>query len=82
MTGVGGPLRGYLISAGIGTVLSGLGTMLSKGPVNGFATTMRNPTAAWRYVYDKTRVGGTIVYMHMWGGNDKMLDLVIVLACH
>jgi hypothetical protein len=52
-----------LISAGIGTTIAGLGTLLSKGPVNGFATTERNPTAPWRIVYGRARVGGTLVYL-------------------
>jgi len=81
-----GPLGQFLISAGIGTVMSGIGTMLSPGPMQGLATTVRNPVAPWRVVYGRARVGGTVVYMHMWpgtgGGSDQMLDLVIVLAAH
>jgi hypothetical protein len=80
---------GLLISAGVGTLVAGIGTLLSKGPVNGFATTERNPTAPWKVVYGRQRVGGTIVYVNMWpqpggggGGQDQMLDLVIVLAAH
>src|SRR5579883_535228 len=81
-TGIGGPLGGYLIAAGIGTVMSGVGTLLSKGPVPGLATALRNPTAPWTYGYGLTRVGGTPVYMQTWGGSRKMLDVVIVLRAH
>jgi hypothetical protein len=58
-------LATYLVSAGIGTVIAGLGTLLSKGPVTGFATTERNPTAPWKVVYGRARVGGTVVYTRM-----------------
>lgn len=70
-TGVLGPVGGYLVahgfasylvSAGIGTTIIGLGTLLTKGPVNGFATTERNPTAPWKYVYGRARMGGVVAY--------------------
>jgi hypothetical protein len=80
--GAGSTLGTYLIIGGIGTTIGGLGTLLSKGPVSGLATTVRNPVAPWRIVYGRARIGGTVVYMHMWGDSDKMLDLVIVLAAH
>lgn len=83
------PLTQYLVIAGAGTVLGGLGTLLSKGPVQGFATTVRNPTAPWEVVYGQVRQGGVNVYENSWpapgeggGGNDVMIDLVIVLAAH
>ncbi|MDE2100752.1 MAG: hypothetical protein KGL39_26135 [Patescibacteria group bacterium] len=88
-TGFGLTFAPYLIAAGAGTLLGGLGTMLSKGPAQGFSTTMRSPTAPWRYVYGAQRVGGTIVYLNLWpapgngaGGKDQILDMVIVLAAH
>jgi hypothetical protein len=71
-----------LMVSGAGTVMTGIGTILAKGPMTGIATTTRNPTAPWKIVYGRARVGGTIVHMHMWGDSDKMLDLVIVLAAH
>ena len=78
-----------LVLAGAGTVIGGLGTLLSKGPVQGFSTAERNPVAPWRVVYGRQRVGGSVVYINEWpapgggaGGNDTMLDMVIVLAAH
>ena len=52
----------FLIEAGVGLVLSGIGTMLPKrGAQPGFATTTRNPTQEWEIVYGRTRRGGTLV---------------------
>lgn len=81
-TGVGAPLAWPLIAAGAGTLISGIGTLLSKGPVNGFATTMRNPVAPREVVYGRVRTGGTLVYFNQWGDSDKMWDLVIAIATH
>ena len=78
----GNPLGNLLITAGVGTVLSGIGTLLAKGPVNGFATTVRNPVQPWKVIYGRARTGGTVVHMHMWGDSAKMLDMVIVIAAH
>ena len=64
--GVLTPLASMLIAAGAGQVFSGLGTLLSKGPVNGFATTVRDPVAPWEYVYGQVRQGGAIVYENSW----------------
>lgn len=75
------PFLPYLISAGAGMILSGIGTMLT-GKVNGFATTTRNPISPWHVIYGRARTGGTVVYMNMWGDSSKMLDLVVVLAAH
>jgi hypothetical protein len=58
-------LGGYLIAAGAGTVISGLGTLLSKGPVQGFATTIRNPTAPWDVIYGRTRTGGRLTQVSL-----------------
>src|SRR5581483_2470914 len=76
------PLATFLISAGSGMVIAGVGTMLSKGPLQGFATTTRNPVAPWNVVVGRARVGGTPVYIGEFGENDKYLDMVMVLACH
>lgn len=82
LTGVGAAFAPYLIAAGAGQIISGIGTILSSGPVNGFATAVRNPTAPWKVVYGRVRTGGTVVYINTWGDNRKMLDMVIVLAAH
>lgn len=76
------PLSSFLITSGAGLVLSGIGTMLTKGPVQGFATTTRNPIAPWEVIYGRARVGGTIVYLAEFGDSNKYLDMVIVLAAH
>lgn len=80
--GASTPLTAMLITAGAGLVLSGIGTMLAKGPVQGFATTTRNPIAPWDVCYGRTRIGGTIVYLAEFGDSNKWLDMVIVLAAH
>lgn len=76
------PIGKYLIAAGIGTAIAGVGTLLSKGALQGQATSTRNPVSPWKAVYGRVRMGGALVYMNMWGDSFKMLDLVIVLAAH
>lgn len=80
--GAATPLTVFLISAGSGMVLSGIGTMLAKGPIQGFATSQKNPIAPWNVQYGRGRIGGTVVYVGSFGDNDKYLDLVMVLAAH
>ena len=75
-------LAGFLISAGTGLVLSGIGTLLSKGPMQGISTATRNPIAPWNVLYGRGKLGGTIVYINQWGNNNAWIDLVIVLNCH
>jgi hypothetical protein len=75
-------VSGLLISAGAGMVLSGVGSLISGSPIKGFATTMRNSIAPWKVCYGRCRTGGTLVYLHQWGENNQMLDLVIVLCAH
>lgn len=72
----------WLIVAGVGTVISGVGTLLAKGPLAGVGTATRNPIAPWTIVYGRARVGGTIVYISEFDDANKYLDLVIVLAAH
>src|SRR5579859_6335264 len=78
----GNPLSTYLIVSGAGMLVAGIGTMLSKGPVEGFATATRNPVAPWQIVYGRSRVGGTIIYLNEFGTDNKWLDIVVVLAAH
>jgi hypothetical protein len=80
--GASTPLTTFLISAGVGMTLSGVGTLLSKGPLSGVETSTRNPIAPWNVVYGRKRVGGTVVFINSFGDNDKYLDMVIVLAAH
>lgn len=71
-----------LLSAGIGTIISGIGTLLSHGPMQGSLTSSKNPVAAWLIAYGQNCVGGTPVYINSWGDNDKYLDIIIVVAAH
>jgi hypothetical protein len=71
-----------LISAGAGLTLQGLGTLIAGEHSQGLATTTRNPIAPWKIINGQARTGGTLVYMNMWGNNNQMLDLVIVLTAH
>ncbi|MDE2105676.1 MAG: hypothetical protein KGL39_51085, partial [Patescibacteria group bacterium] len=80
--GGGAFLGAALIASGAGMVLSGVGSLILGNPVQGFATATRNPIAPWRGIYGRARVGGNVVYMHTWGDQDQMLDLVVVLAAH
>ena len=80
--GASTPLTAFLISAGIGMVMSGIGTMLAKGPLAGTSTASRNPIAPWNVVYGRAKVGGALIYFGEFGDNDKYLDMVFVLACH
>src|SRR5690348_11831002 len=80
--GGGTPLAAFLISSGAGMLLTGIGTLISKGPLQGFQTTTKNPIAPWQIIYGRARVGGTPVFINSFGDQDKYLDLVIVLAAH
>lgn len=80
--GGGTPIAELLFTAGAGMIISGVGTLMAGDPLKGFATTTRNPIAPWRVCYGRVRTGGTLVYLNMWGGSSKMLDMVIVLAAH
>src|SRR5580700_6319302 len=72
----------FLITAGAGLILSGIGTLLSKGPLAGFSATTRNPVAPWEVGYGVFPTGGTLVYVNHWGDTNKFLDMVIVVAAH
>src|ERR1017187_5971013 len=79
----GGQALGFfLITAGAGLVLSGIGTLLAKGPLAGFSATTRNPVAPWEVGYGVFPTGGTLVYVNHWGDKQKFLDMVIVVAAH
>ena len=78
-TGVGAALGTSLMLAGAGQLLA---STLASGPVKGFATTRRDPIAAWEVCYGEVRQGGVTVHIFTWGQNNIVLDLCIVLACH
>ena len=50
-----------LISAGAGMTLSGVGTLMSKGAMSGYATTLRDPAAPWKIDYGCLRAGDNII---------------------
>lgn len=80
LTGVSG-LASTLAVAGAGFVLSGAGTLLSQ-KATGIATTSRNPIAPWQVVYGRTKVGGTVVYQEEVANNNRILLMVVAVACH
>lgn len=77
----GQALGGYLIAAGAGQVIAGIGTLLNQ-PQQGLATAARNPVMPWNVIYGRAKTGGTIVYVNETGEDNKYLDLVLVLASH
>src|SRR5258708_366229 len=82
LTGVGASFAPYLISAGAGQILSGIGTMLSGNQKQGFSSAQRNAIAPWEILYGRNCVGGTVIWQGFWGSNNKFMDIVIVLADH
>lgn len=84
-TGVGAAAAPYLINAGIGTALSGIGSLLQKSPLKGIAGMQANPVQPWQVIYGQTRVKPTRIFTNAWDSTDadnKWLDIVAVLACH
>jgi hypothetical protein len=79
--GASTPLTSFLISSGIGMVLSGIGTLM-QGTVGGTTTASRNPIAPWNVIYGRAKVGGTLVFVNSFGDSDKYLDLIFVLNSH
>src|SRR5476651_1836452 len=76
--GASTPLTAFLISSGIGMVMSGIGTLLSKGPLSGTSSATRNPIAPWNVIYGQSKVGGVMIYFGQFGDDSKYLDMVFV----
>lgn len=83
------PIGGLLISAGVGTLIGGAGSLISdaisgsgSSPNGGYTTTVRNPIQPWNIIYGQAVVGGVYVFFNEWGQNDKYWDMVIVVASH
>lgn len=80
----GAALAPYLISAGAGSLISGVGSLLAQNGVKAISTAERNPIKPWNYVYGKKRVGGTLVYLNTWpkdpGGNWFLDAITLGLA--
>src|ERR1700678_1791150 len=79
--GASTPLTMFLISAGIGMVMTGIGTLLSQGPLTGTSTATRNPVAPWNVVYGHAKIGGVLIYFGQFGDNDKYLDQIGRASC-
>src|SRR5438309_2053518 len=71
-----------LISAGASLTLSGVGTLLAKGPLLGVSGNIRSPISPWVSIYGRSKTGGTIIAVMNTGESDKYLHIVFVLACH
>jgi hypothetical protein len=56
------PAGYFLIAAGAGMILTGIGTLLS-GNALGVVQASRNPIEPWRIIYGRSRVGGTITVL-------------------
>lgn len=83
------PLAAMLITAGAGTIMGGLGTLLSKNQIPGSVLSLRNPIAPRDVIYGQIRHGGTPIFVNQWpqpgggaGGNDQMVDMVFAIATH
>jgi len=70
---------GPLVSLGIGTTISAVGSLISPPQVQGKAITERNSIGPWRYGYGRTAPKTDTIYMHQWGASGQMLDLVMVV---
>lgn len=80
--GIATPATEMLIASGIGMVIAGIGTLLSKGPLTGTTTTHRGTVDPWTIGYGRFATGGTMVYVGEWGVKNQWCDMVIVLAGH
>ena len=80
--GASTPLTAFLISAGIGMAISGIGTLLTKGALATGSTATRSSVAPWNVVYGRARVGGVLIYFGEFVYNptpwyDILLDIVV-----
>ncbi len=56
----GNPALGaMLIASGAGFAISGIGSIMSKDPIKGFATVTRNSIAPWKAIYGRVRARGS-----------------------
>ena len=82
MMAFGVPLGANVLMMGIGTEVSGIGSLLSKGPIKGFSTTLKDPIGPWEIIYGRQAVGGNMIFCQEFGDNDKYMDMVFCLADH
>ena len=67
-------IMGFLISAGAGLMMSGIGTMIGgtgAGGGGGVTAASRNPVKSWDGIYGRARGGGQIVFVEDHGGASK-----------
>ena len=67
----GGILTPVLIPAAISLIAGGIGTLLTKSPTSGLATSISSPIAAWQIVYGTTRCPGVQVFVEETGDTNK-----------
>src|ERR1035438_1921811 len=79
--GLGG-VGNLLLKAGIGTTLSGIGSLIAGNTVQGKSVTERNSITPWRVGYGRTAPKTDCIYMHQWGAGGLMLDMVFVVYDH
>ncbi|WP_375697525.1 phage tail protein [Pseudophaeobacter sp. TrK17] len=78
-----GGLIGFAAQFGVSMLLSGASAALMGTPSLGPRTvSVREPVRPRDMVYGRVRKGGTIVFIHEAGDDNKYLHLVIVLATH
>ena len=71
-----------LVVGGLGSIISGVGSLVSGNPVTRNGISERNPISPWKVGFGLTAPKNNLVYMHQWGSNGQMLDLVMVLYDH
>lgn len=80
--GGAGGIGNLLIKAGIGTTISGIGSLISGDKVQGKSITERNSITPWRVGYGRTAPKNDIIYLHQWGAGGLMLDMVMIVYDH
>lgn len=71
-----------LVTGGASMIAVGIGTLAQSDPVKNQSTTERNPISPWRVGYGRTAPKNDVIYMHQWGKNGQMLDMVMVIYDH
>jgi hypothetical protein len=53
----------FLMTMGVGQLINAVGTLMSKGPMAGTQSAVRNSIASENVCYGQSRLGGTTVYL-------------------
>lgn len=80
--GGAGGLGNMLIGMGVGTALSGVGSLIGGSPIKGKSVTERNPISPWKVGYGRTAPKNDVIYLHQWGANGQMIDMIICVYDH